>query len=233
MTVTIGIATMPGRQSSLIDTIESLSGQYDRLRIYANGITNTSFLDAYDCEVFTGDDLGDAGKFYSVGRLKKGVYVTCDDDLIYPDDFVDRLLDGLETYQGAVVGFHGWDAKPSARSYHRDRALNYHFRQTIPEAHYCHVIGSGCTAFEIGTLAISLSDFERPNMADLWLSKAANEQGIPRVVLPHERDWIRPSPAVAMESTIWGKMSRDLAKERFQTEMLNSIEWKKYEPIPF
>ncbi|HMB89982.1 MAG TPA: hypothetical protein VKP65_03990 [Rhodothermales bacterium] len=220
---------MPGRQSSLIDTIESLAGQHDRLRIYANGITNTSFLDAYDCEVFTGEDLGDAGKFYTVGRLKKGVYVTCDDDLLYPEDFVERLLVGLDVYPGAVVGFHGWDAKPNSQSYHRDRAINYHFRQTIEDAHYCHVIGTGCTAFRVGDIKVSLSDFERPNMADLWLSKLCNEQGVPRVVLPHERDWIQYCEKVDMGSTIWGKASRDPEKERFQTDLLNRIEWEKHE----
>ena len=221
---------MPGRQAALCEVIESLSGQYDRLRIYANGGIDTGFLDGYDCEVFTGDDLGDAGKFYTVGRIKKGVYVSCDDDLIYPENFVERLLQGLDEFPGAVVGFHGWDAKPKSISYHRDRAINYHFRQTVEDANYCHVIGTGCTALRVGDVKMSLSDFERPNMADLWMSKLCNEQGVPRVVLPHERDWIQYSTKIDKNDSLWGKLSRDPEKERFQTDMVNSIRWDKHEP---
>ena len=162
-------------------------------------------------------------------HVESGYYFTCDDDLIYPESFTAIIISALEVRAGhAVAGFHGWDAKPEQKSYHRDRAKNYHclFDQEGPRL--CHIIGTGCTGWKVGALRIDISDFPRKNMADLWFSRLCNAQQIPRIVLPHKADYLKYTVPRA-GTTIWDENSRDLSKEQFQTDLLNATKWRRGE----
>ena len=232
-----GVATMKDRQYALSKVIEAISPQVERLTIYCDYEYTPIYDNYYPNAVFIkrGDNptLGDAGKFAGLALLEKeeredSVYITIDDDLIYPPDFASRLTNALDLYdRKAVVGFHGWNAKPNQRSYHRDRMEVFHLRAPLANDTYAHVIGSGATAFYVPTLAgLGLSYFQRPNMADLWLSLFCNERNIPRVVLAHDPDYIPLSPYVDHnKETIWAWNANNPEKERFQTELLNSANW--------
>lgn len=53
-------------------------------------------------------NIQDNGKFYAVDKIDKSSYVfTVDDDIIYPKDYVRRMITKVEEYgRKAVVGVH-------------------------------------------------------------------------------------------------------------------------------
>src|SRR6185436_20345876 len=71
---------------------------------------------------------GDAEKFAGV-EAWDGVVCTCDDDVLYPGDYVKRLIEGLGRYSyRSVVGFHGgttagYNGKPTAANEKQIRCL--------------------------------------------------------------------------------------------------------------
>ena len=79
----------------------------------------------------------------------------------------------------------------------------------------CNLIGSGATMFNTKSMKLKLSDFKKPNMADLYLSKTAYKQNIPMVVLAHnvgELKYLKPL------TTIW-RSTKDFSEH---TKILKS-----------
>lgn len=220
---TIGIATIPEREQSLRDTLASLRGQADNVYVYLNGHkTKPAWLESFGVQVMTGPDVGDIGKFMpAILGVAGTVHVTCDDDLIYPGDYVARLLAGL-TIHGGAVSFHGRVMHAPVGSYYRDRHTPYPCLGRVPADRACTVIGTGCMAYRPKELPLTMRDFPAPNMADIWFSRAANTAGMARTVLAHDEGWIRHGE-INMERTIFAAY---VNRDAMQTKAFNEVEWK-------
>ena len=263
--VIIGIATIEERRESLVETLESLRGQCDGILVYANSF-RPGYLGDWD-NVFIQtieNDLGDIGKFFRFFDFSPGTdefpasinkfplvdrdhyQLVCDDDLIYPPDYVETLIAGIERHdRKAVMGFHGKEYYAPVASYYRDFndaiqcdiAANYRCldevapRKNYPIGdtradHQVTIIGTGCTGWHSSLFKdnpLSMDDFRHPNMADIWFSKKCNDLGIPRYVIPHDAGWIRHSDKVDMKRTI---ASTARNNDAIQTGVFNSVEWK-------
>ncbi len=229
--VIIGIATIDGRQEALIETLESLAPQADCIWVHANDYVPD--LSRWENVVRTGPvlrDVGDIGKFWTffTGTPFPPLYcLTCDDDLIYPPDYVERMIEGIERYERkAVCSFHGkrwiehhdpWYHAPGERFPCLREVLSDN-RITIP--------GTGVMGWHSSLLTVTLDDFPAPNMADIWFGKKCNDLGIPRYVLAHEEGWIRHTDKIDMDSTLWRVNKADAAKTDYITGVFNSVRWK-------
>ncbi|MET4077418.1 FkbM family methyltransferase [Janibacter sp. UYMM211] len=193
--VRIGIATMPGREEGLAIVLQSLAPQADDIHVYLNEMDEVPrSLPAYDNVFFhTGPDHGDRGKFLFVDEYE-GYYLTCDDDIAYPDFYVDHLIDGIERYdRKAVVGWHGsifHDGFSDYYSAESRRVLAYYSTRGADTG--VHLLGTGAAGFHTDTLRVTSEDFTIPNMADVWLALRAQKSRTPMVVLAHERGWADP-----------------------------------------
>lgn len=150
--------------------------------------------------VTIGDGVGDQVKFFACAAAPEGaVFLSADDDLVYPPDYVERLLDGLERYPGSIVGFHGWRVSPDGHPCDAFPCLS-----RCDGDHEVDVIGTGVCAFHVDTLRVTPDDFPSPNIADLHLALKAQRAGIRRVVLEHEAGWLT---YVKPPRTIWEETS--------------------------
>lgn len=235
--VIIGIATYdgPGRRESLRETLDCLVGQVDRevsdeMIVYCNDyIPRGSFalefddLYMYSGQVLLYGDLGDSGKFYPFNGLGVDAYCfTCDDDLIYPADYVERMIEGIERYnRETVVSFHGRQLFGPVDSYYGATARHFPCTAATTGDNRVTVIGTGCLGWHSSLLSVSLDDFPHKNMADILFSKVCNDREIPRIVLGHEAGWIRHSKHIKYEDTIAGRKDND----ELQTTVFNSVEW--------
>src|ERR1700751_3970405 len=108
--ITVTIATQKSRKSSLMETIISLEEQTIRpseIRIYANDYDIGKIGGFYSGFDHPLGDIADNGKFYEADKVD-GYHLTCDDDLIYPKDYIEKIINGIENNnRKAVVGFHG------------------------------------------------------------------------------------------------------------------------------
>jgi hypothetical protein len=227
-TKTASLAAMPAREKQLQQVIKSLLPQVDRINVYLNEWQQTpDFLTNKKITVFRSQDeagdLGDVGKFYQCEKVR-GYHFTCDDDLLYPADYVKTLINAIEKRsRKAVVSFHGrsFDQFPIT-SYYNGHASAISCRKDCDQDTPAHVLGTGVLGYHTDTMKITLADFKAINMGDIWFSIQAELQNIPRVVLKHEAGWIQYLK-VPFADTIAGWHHNN---EAVQVEAMNSIKWK-------
>ncbi|MGN6090628.1 MAG: hypothetical protein ACTHNT_15205, partial [Actinomycetales bacterium] len=220
--VRVGLASFPARASGLRTVVESMIDQADEVCVYLNGyrdvpawLTQLTEL-THRVRAVLGPDLGDRGKFAFLDGFR-GYYLSVDDDIAYPPDYVAASLSAVERWsRQAVVGWHGSVLSPDIADYydHSRRRVLHHARH-CPSDEYVHVLGTGALAFHTDTLSISLDDFEQPNLADLYFARLAHRQGVPAVSLAHPAGWA-PAIPFPREETIWGA-SVDRTSSSFDT----------------
>lgn len=194
-----GMASVAGNEVALRAAIMSLLPQVDRLFLYLNGFSKapefcennpkiTYFIDE------DGTKYGDAGKFWGLEQVKDAIYVTCDDDIIYPPDFVQHMVSELAQTGGrSVQAVHGSLILQPAVEYNANASRSvFHFQNPLIRRRLAHVAGTGTCVFHSSVVQIKLSDFRAPNMADIWLAEYLVKNGIPSYVVPRPRNWLIP-----------------------------------------
>lgn len=226
--ITASMATIPGREEALRETVASLIGQVDVLFIYANNYRYVpEFLNHAKIRVFLSSDylgdLGDSGKFFNSHTIK-GYHFTVDDDIIYPEDYVSKSIEAIEKHKRKfVISHHGriFNELPVHNYYHCHTAAFSCFKSVAKDI-FTHIIGTGVSVFHTNTLQISLEAFEAPNMADIWFSKFCQENNIPRLILKHPAGWIKQSTKVDKYKSIFHSSHDNCTR---QTEVINSVAW--------
>jgi len=228
--VTASLATMPSRELSLEETVKSLLPQVDELHVYLNNFTHIpEFLNNDKISVFESakevGDLGDVGKFYTADKIK-GYHFTVDDDLIYPSDYVNKLIEQIEKHDRKyIVGLHGriFDNMP-VNSYYNGHTAGFTCLGDLNQDVFVHVSGTGVTAYHTDTFRIGVMDFDTINMADIWFSRKANNENVPILLLKHSKGWIKESQKYNRTQTIYHNCH---SKDEIQTEVVNSVEWNE------
>lgn len=207
--VTISLASVPRRKALLAKVVRALWPHCDRLNVYLNGYaTVPDFLSRPGITVATSaehGDRGDAGKFFWSGDIA-GYHLTVDDDIAYPDDYVQRLLGRVERYgRKAIVGLHGVVLPPQITdSYYDDRKVYYCMRSVERDV-AVHLLGTGTVAYHASTIRLSPSTFKRPNMADVWLGIAAKTQRVPMICVAHPKGWLLDLDDPSPQKSIGGR----------------------------
>lgn len=207
MIIAASLATIPSRGASRIRTVSSIKDQVSNWYV-TSGI----------------EPPKDACKFTPYTTKKADVWFFCDDDLIYPPDYVETSLKHLEKYPNAVLSYHGrrMNKKPIDSYYDpKNRKQAYRCLSTVEGYHEIinGTLGTGVMFFKSGTLNISMSDFKESNMADIWIAKLAKEQGKQMIVCPHKEGWIKYQEQ-PQGSTIF---DQHFFKDEIQTRIFNSF----------
>lgn len=175
MKVVIGIATFDNRD--IKPTLDSLMGQADAIHIYDNEQEEV--------------DLTDNGKFHALTLYKEPVYFfSCDDDLIYPSDYVKRMIDHIERYN-CIVTCHGRVLQGLNKSYYRHHKVYKCLGNELYQGRI-DVPGTGCTAFRtdyFNPVGIHLAEEKRKSDILFGLEVAKLDKHIRHV--PHAKGWIR------------------------------------------
>ncbi len=197
------LATIPARERGLQKVVEALLPQVDELGVYLNGYPRVPpFLDREGIVVARSQDSGmrgDAGKFFWAGTTN-GYQLVCDDDLVYPEDYADRIVEGIERHgRRAVVGFHGCVLRDKVADYHASRRL-LHFTRALDRDSAVHVLGTGTAGYHTSAISVSPKDFVAPNMADIWFALLGQGQRIPFVSLRRAEGWLAEQPGFHNDS---------------------------------
>lgn len=216
--VTAQIATIPDRVEMLEKTVESLLPQVDQLNVMLNGHKQApKYL--YRPKVtyyYLDNTLGDAAKFYGLKNVD-GYIFTCDDDMVYPPDYVETMTKTLKKYYNSViVAMHGriMNDKPVSNSYtDRKKAFNCRADETLET--YIDIGGTGAMAWHSSTFFPDYNRITKRNMADIWVAMFANEQNIKILHVPHKGfEYLHP------EDTIWDEAYYNPGP---QTDLYNSF----------
>lgn len=206
MRVIVGIATMSGREKNLQVTMESLSGQCDELHIYDNALESI--------------DLADNGKFRFLDQYNEPIYYfSCDDDLIYPPDYVKKSISAVEKY-GCIITYHGRYLLGSNRNYYTGHKV-YRCLGHVENDHEIDVAGTGVTAFRTDYFnPTQLYQSEHKKMSDVIFSLEAAKQMKKIMLIGHDADWIVDQKNIHPSKTIHGTESR---RCKTQGELCNTI----------
>lgn len=180
--IRVQLASIPSRIKSLEMVVESLKGQANELIVALNGYKETpSFLDESQV-IHLDNKKGDAGKFYDADK-HRGYFITADDDIIYPDDYVQRLILNIHKHK-AIATWHGRVFKKPYSGFNAFSKV-IRFNEDNREPVVVDIGGTGVMGYHTDIFNISYDYFEHPNMADVWVAKKAHEDGIKIVAIPH------------------------------------------------
>ena len=217
--VTASLASIPGRRAALQKVVAALLPQVDALNVYLNASPavegadlDPAFLRHPKITVERSQDTaygdqGDAGKFYWANDVL-GFHFVVDDDLTYPPNYVQTLIDGIERHgRKAVVGLHGVILQAPFKTYCRrgSRQVLHYLDQVVQDTP-THILGTGVLAYHTDTIRVLREDFKEPNMADIWLGLLGQKQNVPFICLAHSENWMG-----YLEGTAPGSLYREAA----------------------
>jgi hypothetical protein len=217
--LSVNIATYKPRvdNGSLRKTINSLKNQCEIINVFFNGYTEVpkGFEDING--VATGEDFKDNAKFYFV-QFFEGYYLSCDDDLIYPCDYVDKTIDAIDEFNCAIT-YHGRKLKGLDKNYYSGHQyfaclgeLKYNFK--------IDVCGSGVLGFHTSMIDVKdLYKHEIQKASDLIFSLECAKQKVKIGIIAHNVGWINHTHN---EETIWGS---EYKTPTIQNQLANEI-WK-------
>ena len=199
--IRIHMASFPPRRAVLGQALASLAGQADRIVLCLNGYEavppEIAALDGVEA-LIPPRDLKDAGKFLS--RPAPGdVVLTCDDDILYPPDYVARTLAAANLAAGpAGYQAHSWVWKPrEARMGWR----NFMYWKRRPKALGVHMLGTG-TAVMLGRDVPPLDAIEgAAGFVDTRLARLSAEAGRPMTTLARQDEWIARNMPEGLRAT--------------------------------
>lgn len=220
----VGMATVPDRINSLERIILSLYNQVDIIELSLNGFSAVpDFLKNYPkvYPTIRSNEMGDANKFANIEKYSNDYYFSCDDDIIYPSDYISRYIYEI-TKRQCLITIHGCRINKLLLSYYADRESISKCTRKSKEC-LVHVPGSGVSGFHTSFLKVKYSDFTKANMADIFLGILCEQQNVDRVALAHNGQWIRThlDPGVFTIFDAYSKL------DGIQTNLANSIQWSK------
>ncbi len=197
--IVAGIASMAGNEVTLRAAVMSLLPQVDCLYVYLNGFAQAPRFITEHTKIryFIDTDgvrYGDAGKFWGLEQVEDAVYITCDDDIVYPDDFVARMIGELAQSRGlAAVGVCGTIMLQSSRGhYARDERVIVDLERALMRRRRVHIVGTSASAFHSTTVKAKLSDFQDIKTVDAWFAEYLLGEGIPAYIVPRKQRWLQP-----------------------------------------
>lgn len=218
------LATIKSREDNCLQVVNDILPHVDKLYIYfSKGYESiplwTQSILAGDIQskivpILPKNDMGDAGKFER--HHEEGYHVTIDDDIFYPKDFIERIVDGCKRH-GKPVTFHGRSfGRPPVSSYYKDHVKHYKLTGDVPMDTEVQFPGTGCFCYHTDQVRFSLVDFPKANMADVWVGRKL--KGIGCVCLAHDAGWVRLQDVG--DDGIWGDY-RDSGDDREQCRIVN------------
>jgi hypothetical protein len=177
MKIVVGMATTNNRASFCEIAVESLVYQADEIIVYNNSNED--------------HDYTDNAKFHALTLFNEPVYYfSCDDDILYPADYVSTMIEAIER-TGTIVTHHGRKLLGLDKNYYREhqgfRCLDENNTEQLID-----VAGTGVTAFR--------TDYFNPKeiykatdkrMSDLVFSLEVAKQGKEITLLKHAKGWLK------------------------------------------
>jgi glycosyltransferase involved in cell wall biosynthesis len=226
------MATFPGRAFALQEVVASLLPQCDELHIYLNHYeTVPDFLKHNKITTYLSKDhygdLGAVGKFFPLFEFSKTGYIfTVDDDIIYPASYVRDTIAAIDRYQRqCVVTYHGriFNLDRKIETYYRDYKYCVDYKSTQTRDTELHTGGTGVMAFHSSLINISLSDFKKTNMADLFFSAYCLNNNIRITGLKHSTGYFTDSNRFDKNNSISYLYHMN---DEYQTRFANSLNFK-------
>lgn len=201
------MATLPDRLGTFKKSLDSLIQQVDTVQIVCNMISVRIVKQALNSlypwmnedqfsDIYAGrqinfvphdNSLKDGSRFINANE-KPGWCLVCDDDIEYPPDFVETMIDN---YNGGFLSVMGKILKPRPlQSYYKGWAKNYKTFEEVKELVQVDI--PGCCGILWHTDYANLNEkvMQVPN-SDVCVGVYAKMNQLPCHVVPHAAGWLK------------------------------------------
>tara|TARA_R110002153_G_C13238595_1_gene490524 strand:+ start:509 stop:1210 length:702 start_codon:yes stop_codon:yes gene_type:complete len=217
----VGIASIPNRVEGLKDTIKCLSPQVDHIYVWLNGYEKVPKVEETNVTFhlsFTND--GAIAKLKLLESIKEDnfYYFTCDDDILYPSNYIEHNLSVYEP--GSIQSSHAkiFNSFPITDYAYGDTS-GFYFGNEIQNKVPVHIVGTGVGLMDSDVAKqINYKEFSTSNMLDVWISCWAQQTSTPMYVTPHPGGWLLPNNIVNQENSIWSQV---IKSDQDQIRLIN------------
>jgi hypothetical protein len=222
----VGMAALPNREGVLRSSIKSLYDQVDVINLALNDFNKVPdfLIDLPKVNpILTTNEYGDANKYIKIEEYDNVYYFSCDDDLIYPNNYIDTYIRNIDKHQGLIT-IHG-SILPNRKltSYFKDRTLISHYAKVKDACDRVDIPGTGVSGFNTSKLKLKFSDFVNRNMADIFVGISCKLQGVNCIAIEHPENWVRTHDSeIGSQNTLFKKHRHD---DSIQTSHLNKVKW--------
>lgn len=194
--VTANLATIKARSHTLQSVVDSLKHQVTTVRIYGNDYLPE--VEGDNVEVYSGNDYTDNAKFFWLPN-SQGVYLSCDDDIIYPSNYTETILTALKKYPNTWVTFHGRRLLGENLPYYTGHKT-YQCLRSVDADYVIDVPGTGVSAFHTDTIKFDMREWKDYRMSDLLTGLELARNKIRIICLQHRIFWIKSTDSHNIES---------------------------------
>jgi hypothetical protein len=200
--IIVGMASVPWRVATAELVVRSLIKQVDAFHIYLNNYDEVPGFLKGECPFLQKDalrkihihrsqetgDLKSLGKFYGAQFYKEGVYLSVDDDILYPPNYAQRMAEKLSRYKGKVlVCVHGAKMKRPVNSYYGDMRT-VRFELPTNKDQVVEIAGTGTLAYDLENFTLPV--FEGMCYDDPQVAAQAKRLNMPIVAIARPEKWL-------------------------------------------
>jgi hypothetical protein len=191
--VTIQIASIPEREKTLKQAIESLNG-WERMNVILNNYDRTPIWlkDMPGVFVYHHDNKHEDGSKFLNAQFNSDYVVVCDDDIKYPYDFVSRMKHVLENRfrNQVILTVMGKRLKPRPiKSYYKDELVCYKTFDELQDHQEVEVPGTCGMIYHTRFCRPGIANMFVPN-ADVCMAKYAKEHHLKCFVINKKPEWL-------------------------------------------
>jgi glycosyltransferase involved in cell wall biosynthesis len=238
--ITVCMATFPKRFKQIKKTVEYLIDQTippDEILIHVNESDFAPELpDDARVKVYLSpnENLTDIGKIKMVDHAAPGIIILADDDLHYPNDYIEKMVNHVQRFNGeACVGTHGivfpFDKKISDIDQYFSTRRVHHFKHGQSIDFPCHALGTGTMAFDSRKIKFDWEKWGHGKMVDLHVAVENQRKGIQMVIVSRESNWIKSFSEEPDDISIWKEVKSNLDLQTKMIEVLSVVKnWDYY-----
>lgn len=230
--IIVGVCSIPEREISLYKMLLTISPQVDTVYVTLNGYTKVpEYSEEFSNVVFELDsnERGDANKFKHIKECR-GYFFSCDDDIIYPPDYIYATIRKIQSNPNTIYTYHGRNVKRYSNlsdykpitDFYKDTE-QVHYLLEVKEDVRGDIPGTGVCGFDTRYIDINMDIFKQPNMSDIYLGIYAKENNIPIIIINHKRGWLTTTGMLFQEESIYNSNKDN--NER-QCTLVNATVWK-------
>jgi hypothetical protein len=199
------LATIPRRSALLEKTLASLRPQVDKLHVFLNGYAldqvPACVRELADQFAFAAENEGAERKFYWADK-HEGVYLSCDDDITYPDNYVETMVGELSEHPDHLVTAHGrtFLGKPSSVHEVAPGSIGIYHRR-VDNGHAVNHGGTGVMCWDTRSVRMP-TEWPLQNIADMQVAVWAQLERVPMWLIGHQANWLK-SDTLHDPNSIW------------------------------
>ena len=195
--IIMGMAAIPQRFRNFDETIPILADQCDKLYIHISGTDNyPKILDNYSNIEYTINTelMGSQYKYKMSTKYSNSYFLTCDDDLLYPEDYVSTMIESLKQHENkAIVCVYAnkWNPHNTNKPTIHQIYGAYHLNQSIGIDTRILWPGMGTGIHHTSSFSFSPEECRHSGMADIYVMVKAAKLGIPIYTIKRKHNWIK------------------------------------------